>query len=72
MLIFEKLFEITIVPNIDEIPNAPRTLMMLEPIMLPSKTFSALFFTEAKVTANSGRDVPIAASVSPRTASGIP
>ena len=60
-----------IAPNKDEIPNAPRTFIIFDPKILPNKTFSALFLTEAKVTANSGSDVPIAARVSPKTASGI-
>ena len=53
-----------IAPNKEEIPNAPRTFIIFDPKILPNKTFSALFLTEAKVTANSGSDVPIAARVS--------
>ena len=60
-----------IVPNKEEIPNAPRTFIILDPKILPNKIFSALFLTEEIVTANSGRDVPIAARVRPKITSGI-
>ena len=52
-------------------PNAPKTFMILDPKILPNKIFSALFLTEEKVTANSGRDVPIAARVRPKIISGM-
>ena len=68
----EKDFEKIICPLISaESPKTPRTLNIFEPTTLPIAILPFPLIKDATVTANSGRDVPIAARLMPIIGSGI-
>jgi|TARA_B100000073_G_scaffold128418_1_gene105143 hypothetical protein len=68
----ENDFEKLICPLINaDKPKTPNILNIFEPTTLPIATLPLPLIKEAIVTANSGRDVPIAARLIPIIASGI-
>ena len=68
----EKDFEKLSCPLINaDKPKTPNILNIFEPTTLPIATLPLPLIKEAIVTANSGRDVPIAARLIPIIASGI-
>tara|TARA_B100001142_G_scaffold83114_1_gene84185 strand:+ start:91 stop:408 length:318 start_codon:yes stop_codon:yes gene_type:complete len=70
--ISENDFEKLICPLINaDKPKTPNILNIFEPTTLPIATLPLPLIKEAIVTANSGRDVPIAARLIPIIASGI-
>ena len=68
----EKDIENIICPLINaENPKTPRILNIFEPTTLPIAILPFPLTKDATVTANSGKDVPIAARLIPITGSGI-